>query len=80
VVITDQVLRSALREAAGGGPITKDLVTGLSSLDLDAMPESWEDLSLLPALTEISLPQEALLGDAPLPDGPYTIRLKGGTP
>lgn len=80
VVITDQVLRSALRKAAGDGPITEDLVTGLSSLDLDAMPESWEDLSLLPALTEISLPQEALLGDAPLPDGPYTIRLKGGTP
>lgn len=80
VVIQDPVILSALQKAAGGGPVTEDLVKGLSALDLDAMPGTWEDLSLLPALTEISLPQEALLGDDPLPEGPYTIRLKGGAP
>ena len=50
----------------------------LKSVDLSGMPESWDDLTLLPALEEIRIPQEALLGGAPLPEGEYTIILTGG--
>ena len=50
----------------------------LKSIDLSGMPESWDDLALLPSLEEIRIPQEALLGGEPLPEGEYTIILTGG--
>lgn len=78
VELSDPVLLSAVRKAAGGGAITQELVENLKSVDLSGMPESWDDLTLLPALEEIRIPQEALLGGAPLPEGEYTIILTGG--
>ena len=42
------------------------------------MPESWDDLALLPALERIELPQQALLEGGALPEGDYVIELSGG--
>ncbi|MCR4607921.1 MAG: hypothetical protein K5771_09370 [Oscillospiraceae bacterium] len=77
VVISDQVLRSALRKAANGGVITEELLSQITYLELDGMPESWDDISLLPSLDRISVPQNALLEGGALPDGNYTIELNG---
>lgn len=74
---SDPVIRSALREASGGA-ITEELAETLRVLELDALPESWEELSRLPALERIRLPQQALEEAASLPDGDYTIELSGG--
>ena len=41
-------------------------------------PESWEELALLPALERIGIAQQALTGDAALPEGDYVIELIGG--
>ena len=78
VTFSDPVIMTAVREAAGGGALTEESISGITSISLPEMPGSWEDLSLLPALQEIRLPQESLLGDDPLPEGDYTIRLQGG--
>jgi hypothetical protein len=78
VELSDPVLLSAVRKAAGGGAVTQELVENLKSVDLSGMPESWDDLALLPSLEEIRIPQEALLGGEPLPEGEYTIILTGG--
>lgn len=78
VLLTDPVVLSAVRKAAGGGPITQELADGLTVLHLDGMPESWEDLTQLPALERIEIPQQALLEGGELPDGGYSIELSGG--
>jgi len=78
VELRDPVLQSAVREAAGGGAITQEFAQNLKSVDLSGMPESWEDLALLPSLEEIRIPQQALLDGAPLPEGEYRIVLTGG--
>ncbi|MBQ3482530.1 MAG: hypothetical protein IJH48_09475 [Oscillospiraceae bacterium] len=78
VELSDPVIRAGVREAARGGAITPELTDELTELRLDAMPQSWEDLSLLPALERIEIPQQALLDGAPLPEGDYTIELNGG--
>ena len=70
VELRDPVFLSAVRKAARGGAITQELA--------DNLKESWDDLALLPSLEEIRIPQEALLGGAPLPEGEYTIILTGG--
>ena len=78
VTISDPVIFDAVKEAVGGGPVTEDAVSQITSLHLERMPESWEDLAFLPSLKDIWIPQEALLGDEPLPEGDYTIKLSGG--
>ena len=78
VELSDPVLLSAVRKAAGGGAITQELVETLKAIDLSGMPENWDDPELLPSLEEIRIPQEALLDGAPLPEGEYTIILTGG--
>ena len=78
VVFTDPVLLSAVRTAAGGGAITAENAEKITYLRLDGLPESWEELALLPALERIELPQQALLGDAELSEGDYMIELSGG--
>ena len=78
VELSDPVLLSAVRKAAGGGAITQELVETLKAIDLSGMPENWDDLELLPSLEEIRIPQEALLDGAPLPEGEYTIILTAG--
>ena len=74
----DPVIRSALRQAAGGDAITEELAEALRILELDALPESWDELSQLPALERIRLPQQVLQEAVSLPDGEYTIELSGG--
>jgi len=77
VVFTDPVILSAVRRAALGGSITEELTGELTALRLEGLPESWEELSLLPALERVALPQTALLGEAELPEG-LVIELTGG--
>ncbi len=78
VPFSDPVLLSAVRREAGEGPITEDLLSRIRFLRLESIPGSWDELVLLPALERIELPQQALIGDAPLPDGNYIIELGGG--
>ena len=77
LVFTDPVLLTAVREAVGGS-ITEENAAQITFLRLDELPESWEELALLPALERIELPQRALIEDSVLPDGDYTIELSGG--
>ena len=78
VTLNDPVIVSAVRKAARGGPITEQLADELTELHLDAMPENWDDLSSLPALERIEIPQQALVDGGALPEGDYTIELSGG--
>ena len=78
VPFTDPVIHSAVRNAARGGAITEELVSEITVLRLSGMPESWEELEKLPALTTVTLPQQALLEEGTLPDGDITVELTGG--
>ncbi len=78
VGISDPVLRSALIKAADGRAVSEELLVQVTYLELDGMPESWDELSLMPALGRISIPQQALLEGGSLPEGSYTIVLSGG--
>ena len=42
------------------------------------IPENWDELTKLPALKRIALPQTALLGQTEFPELPYTVELSGG--
>ena len=78
VSLSDEVIRNAVRSAAEGGAITEDMVSEISVLRLEGMPKSWADLSLLPNLEKIEIPQNALLSGGELPDGDFVITLTGG--
>ena len=80
VEIQDPVLLSALRAAAGNGTVTDALLNQITFLKLDDMPENWDELSLMPSLERISIPQQALLEGGPLPEGNYTIELSRDGP
>ena len=77
LMIRDSVLREAVRSAVGGGIISEENVAELTFLRFDSLPESWDELSLLPALEKIELPQSAVR-DGPLPDGDYVLVLGRG--
>ena len=77
VTFTDPVILEAVREAAGGGVITEDLVSDITVLHLSDAPESWDELSEFPSLEMIELPQEVVMRSEDLPDG-YTIALSRG--
>ena len=76
--IRDPVIRSAVRQAVGGGAITEEGVSELTFLRFGELPESWEELKLLPRLQRLELPQLSLLDGGALPDGDYVIVLSGG--
>ena len=78
VVLHDSVIEKAAREAVGGAGFTEETLAGIRVLRLEALPESWDELALLPALETIELPQRALLGEPTLPDGDYRLVLIGG--
>ncbi len=78
VVFSDPVLLSAVRDEARGGAITEELTSRITSLSLDGMPESWDELALLPALERVRLPQQALADESELPPGDLTVELRGG--
>ncbi|MBR3184820.1 MAG: hypothetical protein IKF48_01660 [Oscillospiraceae bacterium] len=78
VDIRDPAIRFAVRQAVGGGAITEERANEVSFLRFRELPESWEDLSLLPALERIELPQRSLLDGGELPDGDWIVELSGG--
>ena len=78
VTFTDPVILSAVKDAAQGGQITLELADTLTSLRLKELPESWDELTLLPALEQVELPQQALLDGGTLPEGDITVVLRGG--
>ena len=78
VIFTDPVILSAVKASAGGGVITEELVSELTFLPLEDIPENWDELTKLPALKRIALPQTALLGQTEFPELPYTVELSGG--
>lgn len=77
IIFTDSAILSAVREAADGGTITEDIVSDITVLKLSDIPSDWNELSKLPSLEKIVLPQEAVMRSDSLPDG-YTIALSGG--
>lgn len=77
-IISDPILQAAVRQAVGGGAITEENLAELTFLRFRELPDSWEELRLLPALERIELPQQALLEGGGLPEGDYVIELSGG--
>ncbi len=75
--IHDPEIQNAVRQAVGGA-ITQERASSLTFLRFRELPESWEELKLLPALERIELPQQALLDGGELPEGDYVIVLSGG--
>lgn len=78
VIFTDPTVREAAREAAGGGVLTEEGMAAVTELRLDRLPDSWQDLSLLPKLQRVLLPQEAVREAESLPEGDITLVLTGG--
>lgn len=78
VDIRDPAIRFAVRQAVGGGAITEERANEVSFLRFRELPESWEELELLPHLQRIELPQRSLLDGAELPDGDWIVELSGG--
>ena len=78
--LRDPAIHEAVLRALGRGPITEERVAGIRVLELEELPEDWTELSLLPGLEAIEVPQQALLEGQSLPEGDYVIRLEGGAP
>ena len=78
VIFSDPVLLSAVRNETGGVPLTEELLSQIRFLHLDAIPENWSELELLPSLERIQVPQQAIAEGGSLPDGDYVIELSGG--
>ena len=77
LAIRDSVLREAVRSAVGGGVISEENAAEVTFLRFDSLPQSWDELSLLPALEKLELPQSAVR-DGTLPDGDYVLVLGRG--
>ena len=78
VSFTDPVIREAARTAAGGGILNEEKLQNIQSIYLKEIPESWEDLRLMPDLQEIGISQEAAARADVLPVDAYRIVLYGG--
>lgn len=78
VSFQDPTIREAARAAAGGGTLTPEGLQQIQVIRLQELPETWEDLALLPALQAIELPQNVLQQGTALPEGSYRIVLSGG--
>lgn len=81
VTFADETVREAVRAALGGGPITVDRLSDMTTLRLkgDALPDTLTDLDLLPALETVELSQSAASGVSAHPElFGYTIVLYGG--
>ena len=77
VVFDDPVVRAAVSQAVGGRALTEDRVASVALLRFSSLPESWDDLALLPALETLELSQRAVMAAETLPEG-YRIVLSGG--
>lgn len=78
LAFSDPVIREAVRNAAGGGALDEESVKNIQTLQLEELPESWDDLSLLPDLQQIELSQDAAAQAENLPLDTYRIVLCGG--
>lgn len=78
VPFSDAVIREAARAAAGGGALSPERVENVQIIWLPELPESWDDLSLLPDLQQIGISQEAAALAEELPVDTYRIVLDGG--
>ena len=78
VTFADPIVLAAVRKAAGGGAVTEEMLPEIRLLQLDGLPDTWEDLALLPSLERIVLPQQAIRPGSTLPEGDYTLELSGG--
>ena len=78
VTFSDPVIREAVRAAAGGGALNPDSLQTIRVLRLEELPESWEDLSLLPELQQLEIHQNAAVRAEELPLEAYRIVLVGG--
>ncbi|MBP3217140.1 MAG: hypothetical protein J6M46_02085 [Lachnospiraceae bacterium] len=78
ISFSDPVLQTAVRQALGERPMTQEILSGITSLRFEEVPESWEEISELPSLERIEISQQALLQGGPLPDSDYVIILIGG--
>lgn len=85
VLFSDSVLQTSARQAVGGGALTEESLAAVQTLVLAELPGSWDDLSLLPALEEIVLPQALLTASGSdtsaaslLPGGDYVVVLTQG--
>ena len=56
VVFADETLARAVRQAAGGGPLTVETLSAITTLPLDSLPEDLSELALLPALRRLEIP------------------------
>ena len=78
VTFSDSGIREAARAAAGGGALNEDSVLAVQTIRLKELPESWDDLQLLPELRQIEIPQSAAMQSEDLPVDAYRIVLYGG--
>ena len=80
VTIADEYLQQTVRSAVGGGAITEEAVAAIETLTLSRLPESLDDLDLLPNLSTLILTEEAAKTAPELPDlyERYTLILTGG--
>lgn len=78
VRFSDPVIADAVRNAARGGAITEELTGKVRVLYFKELPENWEELSKLPALERVVLPQTLLTKEAELPALDVEIELTGG--
>lgn len=77
VVISDTVIRDAARAAVGGESLTEENIGAITAIRIEALPESWEELDLFPALERIEMSQTLAMSADTLPEG-CTIVLTGG--
>ena len=82
VAFADEYLRETVRSAIGGGAITEAAAAGIETLALSRLPESAEDLALLPNLTTLILSEEAAKAAPDIPElyETYTLIVTGGDP
>ncbi len=77
VTISDPVIAHAARVALssdGNASLTQDSLAIITTLRLDAPPESFDDLALFPALTRLEIPQSCVEpASALLDDAQYVI-------
>jgi len=78
VNFSDPVIMEAARAAAGGGALSEESLQHIQTIRLVELPESWDDLTMLPALEQIEIPQNIAMLAENLPIDNYRIVLYGG--
>ena len=77
-VISDPVIREAVRSAIDGGTITEENIQNIQTIRINKLPESWDELVYLSELKQIQMPQSLAMEAEELPIDSYRIILIGG--